>query len=190
MVHMSEYRRYFVPGGTYFFTLVTHARRPFLCDPLARHCLRTAIKEIQRNRPFELVAMVLLPDHLHAIWSLPARDQSYHVRWRRIKEVFTQGYLAGGGSEGPISAGRRARGERGIWQRRYWEHTIRDEFDFERHFDYLHYNPVKHGYARSPAEWPHSSFHRWVRQNVYDPEWGSLSRGVLLFDDLDETAME
>src|SRR5256885_1272194 len=94
---MSNYRRYFVPGGSYFFTLVAHDRRPFLCDPLARRCLRQAIQEIQSKRPFEMPAIVLLPDHLHAIWTLPPGDDAYPVRWRRIKEEFTQNYLAGGG---------------------------------------------------------------------------------------------
>ena len=188
--NMSEYRRYFVPGGTYFFTLVTHRRRRFLCESLARQCLRAAIKTIQKDHPFEMPALVLLPDHLHTIWNLPPGDARYATRWRRIKEEFTRNYLAGGGREGPVSASRKERGERGLWQRRYWEHTIDDEHDFDRHFDYIHYNPKKHGYVQSPGKWPHSSFHRWVKRKVYEPDWGSLSHGALSFDDLEETAME
>jgi putative transposase len=187
---MSEYRRYFVAGGTYFFTLVAHDRRPFLCDALARRHLGAAFRTIQESRPFEIPAIVVLPDHLHAIWTLPPGDDEYSTRWRRIKEEFTRNYLADGGQEAPISESRKARGERGIWQRRYWEHVIRDERDFDRHFDYIHYNPVKHGYAGSPGAWPHSSFQRWVKRGVYEPRWGALNDGILDFSDLDETAME
>ncbi len=190
MGRMSEYRRYFVPGGTYFFTVVSDGRRPFLCEPLARQLLGDAFRTIKQNLPFEIPAIVLLPDHLHAMWSLPPGDDEYPVRWRRIKEEFTQSYLANGGTEGPISESRKASGERGIWQPRYWEHVIRDETDFDRHFDYIHYNPVKHGYATSPAGWPHSSFHRWVGLGVYDLRWGSTESGRFDFSDLDETAME
>ena len=185
---MSEYRRYFVPGGTYFFTVVSDGRRPFLCDPLARPILGEAFRTIKQKLPFEMPAIVLLPDHLHAMWSLPPGDDEYPVRWRRIKEEFTQNYLANGGIEGPISESRKARGERGIWQPRYWEHVIRDETDFERHFDYIHYNPVKHGYARSPASCAYSSFHRWVGLGFsHDLRWGSTASGRLDFSDLDET---
>jgi len=185
---MSEYRRYFVAGGTYFFTVVAHERRPFLCEPLARKFLGEAFRTIQRKRPFEMPAIVLLPDHVHVLWTLPPGDDKYPTRWRRIKEEFTKKYLANGGTEGPISESREARGGRGIWQLRYWEHVIRDETDFDRHFDYIHYNPVKHGYAKSPGAWPYSSFHRWVDRGVYEPDWGSSE--PLDFSDLDETAME
>ena len=187
---MSRYRRYFVHGGTYFFTLVAHKRRRFLCDELARNTLRAAIQKIQGERPFEMPAIVLLPDHLHAIWTLPPGDADDPVRWRRIKEEFTRNFLGGGDSETPVSKSRRKRKERGIWQRRYWEHTIRDEHDFERHFDYIHFNPVKHGYVRSPIDWPFSSFHRWVEQRVYAANWGAAANGALNFEDLDQTAME
>lgn len=184
---MSEYRRYYVAGGTYFFTVVTQLRRAFLTSELARQCLREAMETVREKRPFEMPAIVLLPDHLHVLWTLPTGDDDYSTRWRRIKEEFTTNYLARGGSEGPYSASRASHGERGVWQRRYWEHTIRDEKDFERHFDYIHYNPVKHGYATAPSEWPHSSFHRWVAAGVYEPLWG---RSPLHFKDLNESAME
>jgi putative transposase len=134
--------------------------------------------------------MVLLPDHWHALLTLPPGDDGFSVRLRRIKEEFTRSYLANGGSEGQVSVSRAKKHERGIWQRRSWEHVIRDEHDFDRHFDYIHYNPVKHGYVRSPADWPHSTFLRWVQYGVYDREWGSASRVALDFSDLDETAME
>ena len=187
---MSEYRRWGVEGGTYFFTLVTHLRRPILTTELGRRCLRSAIDAIRRRRPFEIPAIVLLPDHLHAIWTLPSGDSDYSTRWRLIKSRFTQSFLASGGAEASVSPSRRKRQERGIWQRRAWEHSIRDEHDFDRHFDYIHWNPMKHGLVQTPREWMWSTFHRWVEFGVYEAEWGSASRGALDFSDLDETAME
>jgi putative transposase len=187
---MADYRRYFVAGGTYFFTLVTHGRRPFLISELARTCLREAIETIRKKRPFEMPAMVLLPDHLHVLWTLPSGDDKYSARLRRIKGEFTESYLALGGDEALVSHSRRVRRERGVWQRRFWEHTIRDEDDFGRHFDYIHYNAVKHDYANCPKDWPYSSFQRWVDAGVYALDWGCRSRGPLNFDDLDQTAME
>jgi putative transposase len=187
---MPDYRRYFVPGGSYFFTVVTHRRRRFLTTDLARQCLRSAIEEVRAGRPFEMPALVLLPDHLHVLWTLPPGDAAYAVRWKRIKEEFTLRYLEGGGEEGDRSASRQKRNERGVWQRRYWEHTCDDEDDFQRHFDYIHYNPVKHGLVRSPRDWPYSSFHRWAAAGVYEPHWGAAHLGRLDFSDLDETAME
>jgi putative transposase len=187
---MSNYRRYLVEGGTYFFTLVIHRRRPLLGSPLGRKCLRDAIEAVRKRHPFEIPASVLLLDHLHMIWTLPSGNANYSLRWRRIKEEFSRAFLAGGGKEGDRSMSRQKRNERGIWQRRFWEHLIEDEVDFERHFDYIHYNPVKHGLTESPADWPYSSFHRWVEQGVYPAGWGRKSDGILRFDDLDETAME
>src|SRR5688572_23083040 len=115
---MSDYRRWYVPGGTYFFTVVTYCRRRILCDALGRDCLRQAIEHIRHDWPFELVAIVLLPDHLHAVWTLPPGDDGYSIRWKRIKEEFTRRYLEGGGTELPQSSSREKHGERGIWQRR------------------------------------------------------------------------
>ena len=187
---MPNDRRYRVPGGTYFFTVVTHRRRRFLTGELARRCLREAIDTVRAKRPFEMPAMILLPEHLHAIWELPRGDADYSVRWKRIKEEFTIAWLAGGGTEAPLSASRGKRKERGVWQRRFWEHLIEDEHDFERHFDYIHYNAVRHGEVDCPKHWPCSSFHRWVQRGVYEPDWGCSRYEPLSFDDLDETAME
>jgi putative transposase len=114
---------------------------------------------------------------------------SYSVRWSRIKEQFTRQYKKAGGQEGVRSASRRLRGERGFWQRRFWEHTIRDETDLERHLDYIHYNPVKHGLVSRPKDWPYSSFHRWVREGAYPHDWG-CGPSAPSFDDLEQTAME
>jgi putative transposase len=121
---------------------------------------------------------------------MPAGDADYPLRWRRIKEEFTEAFLQGGGQEGMLSASRCKRKERGIWQRRYWEHTLDDEGDFERHMDYIHYNPVKHGLVKCPRDWPYSSFHRLVKENVYPENWGCVENGPLDFGDRDETAMK
>jgi putative transposase len=184
---MPNYRRMFVPGASIFFTVVTHERRRFLTDDLARHCLHEAIRLVNERWPFEIVASVVLPDHLHAIWTLPPEDANYSLRWKRIKEEFTKHYLAGGGLEGSRSRSRRKRQERGIWQRRFWEHTLKDEQDFEDHFHYIHYNPVKHGLVTVPKNWPYSSFHQWVERGVYPLNWGA---GPTTFANLDQTAME
>jgi putative transposase len=187
---MSRYLRYFVPGAMYFFTVVTHQRRGILATDLGRACLHNALETIRTRWPFDLTAIVLLPDHLHTVWTMPLGDAHYPRRWRRLKEEFTEAFLQGGGQEGTVSASRRKRKERGIWQRRYWEHTLDDESDFERHMDYIHYNPVKHGFVKCPRDWPYSSFHRLVKEKIYAENWGCVENGPLDFSDLDETAME
>lgn len=174
---MPDYRRWYVPGGTYFFTLTTAGRAPWLCDPVALACLRTAIQRCQERRPFDLSAMVVLPEHLHAIWALPAGDTAYSERWAAIKAVFSRDWLNQGGHEQPGSDSKVAHRHRGVWQRRFWEHTIRDESDLARHFDYIHYNPVKHGLAKCPHHWPHSTLHRWASRGWYSPDWGCAKRG-------------
>jgi putative transposase len=170
---MAKYRRNFVPGGTYFFTVVTEGRRPFLTDELARRILRDAMRRIRAQRPFTIDAFVLLPDHLHAVWTLPADDAAYPLRWKRIKERFTSEFLASAGEESIISASRSYKGERGVWQRRYYEHTVRDEADLKRCIDYIHINPLKHGLVDCVADWPWSSFHRYVALGEYSLGWGS-----------------
>src|SRR5690606_19583253 len=136
---MPDFRRWYVPGGTYFFTLVTHERRPLFLSELARRLLRESLQAQKEKRPFEIVAMCLLPDHLHAVLTLPPGDADYSVRWRRIKEDFTEHWLASGGDEGSLSDSRRKRKERGVWQRRFWEHTVRDDADLHRCVDYTHW---------------------------------------------------
>jgi REP-associated tyrosine transposase len=169
---MPDYRRNFLPGGTYFFTVVTHERRPILATENGRSCLRQAIAHVKEKQPFEIVALVLLPDHAHAVWTLPRGDAAYPVRWAQIKEKFTRLFLDAGGDEGSPTASRTSRRERAIWQRRFWEHTCRDEDDLKRCVDYLHWNPVRHALVRSVGEYPWSSFHRFVRSGEYDPNWG------------------
>jgi putative transposase len=172
---MSAYRRYFIPGATYFFTVVTYQRRQFLTGPMARTCLGSALREVRAARPFQTVAMVLMPDHLHAVWSLPRGDADYPTRWARIKETFTLTFLANGGAEGPRSTSQIRRRERAVWQRRYWEHTCRDEDDLQQCIDYIHWNPVKHGLAKDVRDYPWSTFHQYLQRGEYDQDWGQIN---------------
>jgi putative transposase len=144
---MANYRRHFVPGGTYFFTVETHNRVPVFKKTQARQLLGNVMRECKQKWPFEINAIVLLSEHLHAIWSLPSGDAAYPRRGGGIKKEFTKSWLALGGTEQPMTAARQTRRDRGVWQPRYWEHTIRDENDFDRHFDYIRYNAVKHGHV-------------------------------------------
>jgi len=164
--YMTRYRRNIVAGGTFFFTANLADRRERL---LVEHIgpLREAFQIVRKRHPFALDAIVVLPDHLHAIWTLPDDDADYATRWRLIKSTFSRAVPQ---SE-RISLSRHAKAERGIWQRRYWEHTIRDEVDFARHVDYIHINPVKHGLVSRVRDWPYSSFHRMVREDVYPADW-------------------
>ena len=138
---MPNWRRAVVPGGTFFFTVVTDQRRPVFTTPNARTILGNVIRECQQTHPFEIRALVLLPDHLHAIWCMPSGDANYSGRWQWIKTQFTQRWLAAGGTECAVTDGRKNDGRRGVWQPKFWEHTIEEEDDFQNHFDYIHYNP-------------------------------------------------
>ena len=169
---MSNYRRWYVPGGTYFFTVVTYHRRRFLTDDISREHLRSAIRKVRSENPFRMVALVLLPDHLHTVWTMPASDANYSTRWRKIKSEFTDSYLKAGGIEASVSASRKRRNERGIWQRRFWEHWIRDEADLKRCVDYIHWNPRKHKLVARVQDWPYSTFHQFVAQGEYTIDWG------------------
>lgn len=181
---MSHYRRCYLSGGSFFLTTVTERRRPILCTDLARACLRAAILDCQRQHPFRLDAIVLIPDHFHAIFTLPPDDTDYPKRMGLIKKRFTQCWLAAGGAEQSRSASRRRYRRRGVWQRRFMEHTLRDQRDYTNHLNYLHFNPVKHGHAVCPRDWPYSSFHRWVNLGVYTPDWGCGAVPDIDIDDL------
>ncbi len=169
---MPNYKRNLLPGGTFFFTLVTHERRPWLCTEKARKALRLAIGEVRAKRPFTIRAWVLLPDHLHCLWMLPADDDDFPLRWRLIKTGVTR-QCADLCDDLPESPSRSQRAEGHLWQRRFWEHTIRDERDYAAHCDYIHYNPVKHGHCKSPGDWPYSTFHRFVASGSYPADWGA-----------------
>lgn len=160
---MPNYRRVYVPGGTYFFTLVLRDRDSRL---LNEHIslLGRALREARQKRPFETLAIVVLPDHLHAIWRLPEGDSDYLTRWRHIKTLFAR--------QVPTVAPGSRRVVRSVWQRGYWDRLLRDERDLEAHVDYVHFNPVKHGLVDCAADWPHSSFHRYVRVGARDRDWG------------------
>jgi putative transposase len=174
---MPEYRRGYEPGGRFFFTLVTAHRRPIFLNPTARECLREAMLLVQSQRPFEIEAMVLLAEHLHCLWRLPEDDSDFSVRWACIKKAFTQRWLAAGGEEESKSKSRKDHRECGIWQRRFWEHTIRDERDWIAHMNYIHYNPVKHGLASCPHGWPYSTFERYVKEGIYEADWQCVCGG-------------
>jgi putative transposase len=158
-----------VPGATFFFTVALADRRSNgLIDHIS--ILRLAFRKARSERPFDIDAIVVLPDHLHAILTLPEGDADFPRRWRRIKTVFTQGVLCAG-----ETLGRRDGTGRSLWQRRFWEHTIRDDADFSQHVDYIHYNPTKHGLVPSPLDWPYSSLHRFIRQGIVAPDWGGAN---------------
>lgn len=164
---MSNYRRARVPGGTYFFTVnLLERRRTLLVDRV--DLLRAAFQQTRRDQPFELIAMVVLPDHLHCVWRLPAGDTDNGARWRQIKCIVSRGLPA----TERRSRRRQAKGERGIWQRRYWEHLIREDRDLKHHVDYIHINPVKHGHVARVRDWPHSTFHRYVDEGRLAVDWG------------------
>jgi putative transposase len=160
---MSDYRRYRVPGGIYFFTINLLERYPndLLIGQI--DLLRTVVRHVRAKWTFHIDAWGVLPDHLHAVWMRPPGDDDFTNRWRLIKQGFCKGLPP---TEWRSKA-RIARGERGIWQRRFWEHAIRDEEDYSAHVDDCHINPAKHGYVQRVAEWPHSTFYRYVERGVY-----------------------
>ena len=160
-----HYRRAFTPRASLFFTVVTHDRRPLLQSEGAVETLRAAFRTVLASRPFVINAMVVLPDHVHCIWTLPPDDADFATRWRLIKTWFTK--------HGPAHQRANQDSARAAKQeQRYWEHRIRNEEDYARHVDYIHYNPVKHGWAKAAAEWPYSSFRRYVAAGIYPADWG------------------
>ncbi|OHX15773.1 transposase [Chromobacterium amazonense] len=169
---MARFRRERLAGGCYFFTVVTERRQRILLEPDVRAALREAILAVRRERPFAIDGWVLLPDHLHAIWTLPEGDADYAMRWREIKRRVTRAVGQRYFRAEWQSARRAAKGCGTLWQHRYWEHRIRDEADFAAHLDYAHFNPVKHGLAASAAAWPYSTFHRYVQAGRYPADWG------------------
>jgi putative transposase len=164
---MTNYRRSVVPGGTFFFTVnLADRRRAALTDRI--DLLRAAFRHTHQRHPFMIDAVVVLPDHLHTIWTLPEGDGDFPTRWRQSKSAFSRRLAM----DERLTRSRLEKGERGIWQRRYWEHAIRDEDDLNRHLDYIHFNPAKHGYVNRACDWPHSSFPLMVRRGFYPEDWG------------------
>ncbi|WP_417707483.1 REP-associated tyrosine transposase [Pseudomonas sp.] len=166
---MSNYRRARDAGACYFFTLTSHQRLPVLTDAPLRAALRRAIERVRLHRPFVIEGWVLLPDHLHCLWRMPQGDADFGSRWSMIKRLTSQAIAL----PGTVSLSRSLRRESGLWQRRFWEHRIHDGDDYQRHMDYLHFNPVKHGLVPRVVDWPWSSFHRLVKEGVYPAHWGA-----------------
>ncbi|HNO78024.1 MAG TPA: transposase [Phycisphaerae bacterium] len=168
---MPQYRRKREPGASYFFTVVTQNRRPIFNDPSARSLLRRAFEKTDNQMPFELWAIVLLPDHLHCIWNLPEGDSDFSARWSAIKRTFSQRWIELVGNTTTQFKSHRKHRELGVWQRRFWEHQIRNETEMYIYRDYIHFNPVKHGYVAEPSDWEWSSVHRHVRLGWLSPNW-------------------
>lgn len=177
---MSRYRRLQTTGATYFFTVVTYRRQAILCDEPIREALHKAIQDVRASRPFIIDAWVLLPDHLHCIWTLPPGDAGFAMRWSIIKRQVSVTCKESYRREELMTSSKQKHRESTLWQRRYWEHQIRDEADYSRHMDYIHYNPVKHQYCKQVAEWPYSTFHRYVQQGVYPLNWGGDKVDLIL----------
>jgi len=171
-----RYRRTLIPGASYFFTVDLADRSSrLLVDRIAD--LREVVRDVRHAHPFTIVAWVVLPEHLHAVWTLPEGDAEYATRWGLIKADFSRRIP----KDERIRASRARKGERGIWQRRFWEHLIRDDRDLTRHVDYIHYNPVKHGYVERAVDWPYSTFHRDLRRGHVTADWGVREDAVVDF---------
>jgi putative transposase len=167
-----RYRRLRQPGGTFFFTVnLANRTSRLLVDRV--DVLRASVRAARQRHPFDILGWVVLPDHLHALWTLPDDDCDNATRWALIKSGFSRALPA----DEPIGASRRRKGERGIWQRRFWEHVILDDDDLQRHLDYIHINPVKHGYVAKASDWPHSSIHREVREGRMPLDWAAPAAG-------------
>lgn len=169
---MPDYRRDHTPGGTWFFTIVTYRRRRLLTHPAVRLALRGAIEKTRTSHPFTIDAWVLLPDHLHCLWTLPPGDTGFPARWSLIKRRTSQTLADCPGLLPPPGQSRTRRRESTLWQRRFWEHRIRDEDDLKRHLDYIHWNPVRHGLVGHVGDWPWSTFHCWLKRGMYPEDWG------------------
>ena len=175
---MPEYKRIKVAGGTYFFIVNSYNRQPLLTSDIVRQGLRSAIIKTRIILPFRIDAWVLLPDHLHAIWTLPSGDDNFAARWAMIKQYTSKSCRNLFEYNEKICDSKQLRKELSLWQRRFWEHLIRDGDDYEKHFDYIHWNPAKHGYVARVIDWPYSSFHRYVAKKIYPPDWGGCNEEV------------
>jgi len=171
---MSNYLRYRIAGGCYFFTVnLLNRNNTLLLDHI--DLLRESVRLCKQKRPFHIDAWVVLPEHMHAIWTLPEGDDDFSNRWKIIKTHFSKGLSA----TEKRSKTRLKRGERGIWQRRFWEHTIRDDNDYAHHMDYVHFNPVKHEWVNNVIDWPYSSFHRYYKNGLYPADWSTAEKNDL-----------
>ncbi len=169
---MSHYRRANTKGSSYFFTVLTYRRQAFLCQEPVREALRAGILAAQAKHPFIIDAWVLMPDHIHAEWTLPEGDANFAVRWQTIKRTVSHPCKELLHNPAFMTPSKTKHGESTLWQRRYWEHQIRDEQDFANHIDYIHHNPAKHGLVEQVSDWPYSTFHNDVKRGVYPAHWG------------------
>jgi len=172
---MPNYRRADIKAGTYFFTVVSFRRQKILCHEKVRSALRHAVRETQKIYPFVIDAWVLLPDHLHCIWRLPQDDANFSLCWAMVKRFVTKQCGSELRRNELMNASKYKRKEGTVWQRRFWEHHIRDERDDEKHIDYIHYNPAKHGDVNNVMDWPYSTFHRYQRAGLYPSDWGGVN---------------
>jgi putative transposase len=173
-IEMPIYRRALIGGGTYFFTVVTFERQRFFANPQYLTILREIVAEVRKKLPFAIDAWVVLPDHMHCIWTLPPDDADFSKRWGLIKATFSKRIRLFHHQEAFLRTSRFKHREANIWQRRFWEHLIRDEDDFIKHADYVHFNPVKHGLVDKVKDWPYSTFHRYVKNGIYSADWGEM----------------
>ena len=160
---MPNYVRTYLPGGSFFFTVVTHQRKSVFVNDATIDLLRNVVRDVRQQLPFTVDAWVVLPNHIHAVWTLPEGDTDFSKRWGLIKATYTKRMNAAGLMDSGVP----------VWQQRFWEHCIRDDKDFAAHIDYVYINPVKHGLASRVADWPWSSFHRDVQRGLYPANWGS-----------------
>ena len=170
---MSHFGRSRVTGGTFFFTVVTYQRQRFLCDDDVRLALRESILRAREQHPFAIDAWVLLPDHMHCIWTLPEGDADFSTRWNVIKRGVTRRVGAKLQRADLMNKSKATHRESTLWQRRFWEHQIRNDADYQAHMDYVHFNPIKHGLVERLIDWPHSSFHRYLATGVYPVDWAT-----------------
>jgi len=169
---MATFRRSLTPGATYFFTVNTEKRQPVLTSQAFYTAIKESFRDVMASRPFKIDAFVLLPDHLHCIWTLPDGDSDYATRWSLVKRKVSQAtcHLI----PTNVSDSKVKRKELGLWQRRFWEHQIRDDKDYRTHIEYIHWNPVKHACVDAVKEWPYSSFHKFVAKGIYPEDWGGM----------------
>jgi REP-associated tyrosine transposase len=168
---MPKYRRNYQNGGTYFISIITGERFPLFESSIARDCLRLAFEKTKATHPFTLDACVLLPEHIHCLLTLPEDDGEYSKRISIVKRLFSQCCKQKGIQYPRPSKSKLSKRESGFWQRRFWEHTIKDEEDYKNHLDYIHYNPVKHGLVQCAHAWPHSTFNKWIKHGEYGSDW-------------------
>ena len=175
---MPNYRRLYIPGSTVFLTWITYQRNPLFANLQNITLLRQAVSQTKHEFPFKITAAVILPDHIHFVWTLPATDSNYSKRVGRIKALFTKAFQTQNHPIASLTPSRLKHRERNIWHRRFWEHTIRSEQDLACCLDYVHYNPVKHGLVKCPVHWPYSSFCKWVSDGYYAFDWGCCDGAV------------